>query len=78
MARLGAVRALRVAADLDLEDVEGGAEVGGEEQVQNLAPLRLGVADEQPRGRAAAGDRADPLERAPEGRGVDRVRRVRV
>jgi len=41
--RLGAVRALHVAADFDLEHLERRAKGGPEEVVEDLSALRLGL-----------------------------------
>ena len=60
---LRAVLGLPVAADLDPEQRQGGAAARHEEPVQDLAALRLGVQDEEPRGGAAAGDCAEAQER---------------
>ena len=51
-ARLGAVSALHVAANLDFEQLHRGAEGGAEEQVEYVGPLRLRVIHEQARARA--------------------------
>jgi len=48
--RLGAVGRLRVAADLDLEDLQRRAVVGLEEVVEDLRALRFNVVDELLRG----------------------------
>ena len=70
VAGLGAVGGVGVAADLDLAVVEGRAEVGLEKEVEDLTALGLGVVDEQPR-RGAGGQRADALEGAAGGGGVE-------
>ena len=48
-AGFGAVGGIHVAADLDLQVLERRAELGLEEEIQDLAPLRLGVVDQQAR-----------------------------
>ena len=49
VAVLGTDRAVSGATDLDLENLQARAERGLEEVVQDVAPLRLWVVDEQPR-----------------------------
>jgi hypothetical protein len=61
---LGAVGRLGVAADLDLQDLQRRAELRLEEDVEQLAALRLLVVDEQPAGGAAAGEAAEAPEPA--------------
>ena len=76
VARLRAVRALRVPANLNLEDVQR-AKRGVEEDVEQLRPLRLRVGRQQHRRRAAATQAANPVQgtasRLGAGGGVDRV-----
>ena len=68
MAGLAAAGGVLAAADLDLEMLEAGAELGGEEEVEHLAPLGLGVVGQQARrGPRADGPDAfkDPARRSP-------------
>src|SRR5206468_1313522 len=67
----GAVGGVGVAADLHLEDLQGGAVAGLEQVVQDLAALRFGVVGQQPGVAATAADRADAVERAATLRTVD-------
>ena len=60
----GAVGGVGVAADLDFEDLQGGAVAGFEQVVQDLAALWFGVVGQQAGVAAAAGDRADAVEGA--------------
>ncbi len=61
-----------VTADLHLEDLQGGAVAGLEQVVEDLAPLRFRVVDQQATVAPAAADRADTVERAAARRAVDR------
>ena len=72
--RLGTLGGLGVTADLDLEDVEGGAEVRDEEVVEDLLQVGAAVGGEKLRRGAAPGEAADAVERAAEGGGRHRVR----
>ena len=61
---------LRVAADLKLQDCQAGTKIGQEEIVEDLAPLLLGVLDQQPGG-AAGGEAAVAVELGADLRAVD-------
>src|SRR5215831_18884398 len=52
--RLGAAGRVHVPADFDLQVLQRGAVSRLEEQIENLAALRLGVVDQQLRGRTCA------------------------
>ena len=69
MRRLRALRRLCVTADLDLEDLQGGAEAGQEEVVEDLPYVWVLVRRQQAGGRASAGQTADAIEHEAE---VDR------
>jgi hypothetical protein len=71
-AGLGAVRGVRVATDLDLQELEAGAEVRLEQVVQYLGTHGLGIVDEETAIASAAADGADTVEHAP-GRGAAHV-----
>lgn len=62
--RLGRLRALRVPADLGLEDLHGAALARVEEQVEDVGPLRIRIVVKQPRRAAAARERAQALKHA--------------
>jgi len=61
MTWLRTVSGVGVAADFNLEVLKGSSVVRFEQVVQDLAPLRFGVVDQQPRGGSGA-DPSDPLE----------------
>ena len=62
VARLGALGRVSVTGNFDQQRAHGRAELGLEEQIQNLAALRFGIILEQNRGGAAAAHRADAVE----------------
>ena len=62
VAALGALRRLAVAPDLHLEDLQARPILRPEEEVEHVAALRLGVANQQLGRGAAAGDGADTVE----------------
>ena len=74
--RLSALRGLRVSADLHLKDVDGRAEAGLEEIVEDLTALRLRVVGEVTRGRTPSTQSADAVERQTEGDGRHGVGRA--
>ncbi len=71
VAGLGPVGGVHVRTDLDLEDLHAGTVVGLEKIVENLAPLRLGIVDEQARVASAAADGSDTVEDSARTGGVD-------
>ncbi len=73
--RLRAVGRVRVAPDLDLEDLQVGAVVRLEQVVEDLTLLRSRIVLEQPRVTATAADRADAVEHATGAAAVDSNRR---
>jgi len=62
VAGLGALGGVAIARHLDEEGAEGGAELGFEEEVEDLVALGLGIIFEQHGGGAAATDGADAVE----------------
>ena len=75
MRRLRTIGRLAVAADLDFEYLERGAEAGFEQNVQELAALRLEVVNQQARSCATTRQASKPPELIGQLSPVDRRQR---
>ena len=68
------LRAVLVAADFDVQDLQRCPEFRLEEVIEDLAPLRFGIFDREPGGFASAADSPDPVEPPAFAHAIDRDR----